>query len=520
VTKSDTNHQAIVIGSGFGGLAAAIRLQAAGLSVLLLEARDKPGGRAYVYDQDGFRFDAGPTVLTAPEVIDDLFTAAGKNRADYIEFERLSPFYRLIWQDDTSFDYVGNEAELEAAVKKISPDDLEGYRRFREYSAAVFAEGYEKLAHVPFLNIWSMVRAAPKLISLQSYRSVYSIVAKYIKNEKLRQAFSYHTLLVGGNPFSTSAIYALIHALELKWGVHFPRGGTGALVAALVRLFEDIGGQIKLNAPVDEILLANNRVTGVRLKNGVVINSKVVVSNADVMHTYRHLLRSAPPAQKKARKLEKSDHSMSLFLVYFGVKGEYGDLAHHTILFGPRYKELLEDIFDSGVLADDFSLYLHSPSVTDSGLAPPGHSTHYVLAPVPHMGISQVDWEIEGPRLADRILASLEDRCMPNLRKNIVSSRIFSPPDFEIQLKAWQGSAFSLQPTLWQSAYFRVHNRDKKIGGLYFVGAGTHPGAGIPGVVNSARATAGLVIEDVLEVDPGNEHLVKESIVKEDVGRS
>ena len=487
---------AIVIGSGFGGLALAIRLQAQGIQTIILEARDKPGGRAYVYEQDGFRFDAGPTVLTAPEVIDDLYTAAGKQRADYIDFQELSPFYRLMWDDGTAFDYDGNEAALEAAIAEFSPGDVEGYRRFRDYSRAVFAEGYEKLAHVPFLDIWSMVRAAPSLVKLESFRSVYSMVAKFIKNEKLRQAFSYHTLLVGGNPFSTSAIYALIHALEMKWGVHFPRGGTGALVAALVKLYEDIGGELRLNAPVDEILTHGNQVTGVRLANGDTIASDYVASNADVIHTYKYMLRQTPPAQQAARRLANSKHSMSLFLVYFGVRGEYPDLAHHTILFGPRYRELLTDIFDRGILAEDFSLYLHSPSVTDPSLAPAGHSTHYALAPVPHLGISDVDWESAGPRLQERILETLESRCMPGLRENIVTTRIFSPPDFVQNLNAWQGSAFSLQPTLLQSAWFRVHNRDKRIRGLYFVGAGTHPGAGIPGVVNSARATAGLMQED------------------------
>jgi len=487
---------AIVIGSGFGGLALAIRLQAAGIPTIILEARDKPGGRAYVWKQDGFTFDAGPTVLTAPQVVDDLFTAGGKKREDYIEFEELTPFYRLIWQDGTEFDYVGNEAELEKAIGEFSPEDIEGYKRFREYSAAVFAEGYEKLAHVPFLDIWSMVKAAPNLIHLQAYRSVYSKVASFIKNEKLRQAFSYHTLLVGGNPFSTSAIYALIHALELKWGVHFPRGGTGALVASLVKLFEDLGGEIRLNSPVDEIVTENNEVTGVRLKDGEFIASHYVASNADIVHTYKHLLRAAKPAQAATRKLERSDHSMSLFLVYFGVKGKYENLAHHSILFGPRYKELLTEIFDRGELPDDFSLYLHSPSVSDDSLAPPGHSTHYVLAPVPHMGKGKVDWDTAGPALRDRILQSLEDRVMPGLQANIVSSRIFTPRDFESSLNAHLGSAFSLQPTLMQSAWFRVHNRDKNIQGLYFVGAGTHPGAGIPGVINSARATAGLMQED------------------------
>jgi len=487
---------AVVIGSGFGGLALAIRLQASGIPTVLLEARDKPGGRAYVYEQDGFRFDAGPTVLTAPSVIDDLFTTAGKQRSDYIRFQELTPFYRLMWQDGTTFDYEGNEQALEKAIAALSPDDVDGYRRFRDYSDAVFKEGYEKLAHVPFLNIWSMVKAAPNLVKLQGYRSVYSIVARFIKDEKLRQAFSYHTLLVGGNPFSTSAIYALIHALELKWGVHFPQGGTGALVASLTKLYQDIGGDLRLNSPVDEILTTNNRITGVRLGNGEIINSDVVASNADVVHTYKKLLRTSPPAQSAGKKLENNKHSMSLFLVYFGIKGENPDLAHHTILFGPRYKELLTDIFDRGLLTEDFSLYLHSPSVTDSSLAPPGHSTHYALAPVPHLGNSDVDWDTAGPQLRDRILTALEERCIPGLRENLVTSRIFTPPDFVQELNAWQGSAFSLHPTLLQSAWFRVHNRDRRIRGLYFVGAGTHPGAGIPGVVNSARATAGLMQQD------------------------
>ena len=494
--QTPSNERAVVIGSGFGGLALAIRLQAAGIPTTVLEARDKPGGRAYVFEQDGFRFDAGPTVLTAPGVIDELFVTANRKRADYIEFESLTPFYRLIWQDGTQFDYVGDEAELEKTIATFSPDDLSGYRRFRDYSHAVFAEGYEKLAHVPFLDIWSMVRVAPRLVKLQSFRSVYSIVARFIKDEKLRQAFSYHTLLVGGNPFSTSSIYALIHALELKWGVHFPRGGTGALVAALVQLFTDLGGELRLDAPVDEILTGRDRVTGVRLRDGSVIGTGHVASNADVVHTYRHLLRGHPPARRSARKLARSDHSMSLFLIHFGVAGKYEQLAHHSILFGPRYRELLNDIFDRGVLADDFSLYLHSPSVTDPGLAPEGHSTHYVLAPVPNLERGKVDWDATGPLLRDRILDCVEERCMPGLRQKIVTTRLFTPSDFEKELNAWHGSAFSLQPTLTQSAWFRVHNRDGRIHGLYFVGAGTHPGAGIPGVVNSAKATARLMQED------------------------
>ena len=487
---------AVVIGGGFGGLALAIRLQSAGIPTRIYEARDKPGGRAYVYEQDGFRFDAGPTVLTAPGVIDELFALSGRKRSDYIEFSPLSPFYRLQWQDGTTFDYVGDEDELEAAIAELAPEDLPGYRKFREFSRDVFAQGYEKLAHEPFLDIWSMVKVAPSLVRLKSHRSVYSVVADYISNDKLRQALSYHTLLVGGNPFSTSSIYALIHALELKWGVVFPQGGTGALVEALTRLFKELGGEIHLSRPVDEILIENEQVCGVRLKDGEIVKSRTVASNADVVHTYRHLLRSDRSTRSAARKLERSDHSMSLFLVYFGVRGRYENLAHHQILFGPRYKELLTDIFDRGILAEDFSLYVHSPSISDPTLAPSGHSAHYALAPVPHRGLCDVDWETKGPMLRDRIFSSLEEHCMPDLRQNVVTSRIFTPVDFETELNAWHGSAFSLQPTLLQSAWFRVHNRDDDIRGLYFVGAGTHPGAGIPGVVNSAKATAGLMQQD------------------------
>jgi phytoene desaturase len=341
-----------------------------------------------------------------------------------------------------------------------------------------------------------MVRVAPALLRLQSFRSVYGVVASFVKDDKLRQALTYQTLLVGGNPFTTSSIYALIHALETKWGVHFPAGGTGALVAALVRLFGDLGGELRLNAPVDEILTADGRVTGVRLEDGEEIASRFVASNSDVVHTYRHMLRDEPRVAARGRRIERSNHSMSLFLIHFGVRGSYDDLAHHTILFGPRYRELLKDIFDRGVLADDFSLYLHSPSVSDDSLAPAGHSTHYVLAPVPNLEGGNIDWDEAAPRFRDLILDSLEERCMPGLRERIVTSRLFTPPDFEHHLRAWQGSAFSLQPTLTQSAWFRVHNRDDRIGGLYFVGAGTHPGAGIPGVVNSAKATAALMQED------------------------
>jgi phytoene desaturase len=488
--------KAIVIGSGFGGLALAIRLQSAGIPTLVLEQRDKPGGRAYVYEDQGFTFDAGPTVITDPSALEELFALSGNRLADYVNLLPVSPFYRLCWDDGYRFDYVNEQAELDRQIGLKSPEDVAGYRRFLDYSKAVLEEGYRKLGHVPFPDFRSMVRVAPQLIRLESYRSVYSIVSRFIRDPHLRQAFSFHSLLVGGNPFATSSIYALIHALEREWGVFFPKGGTGALIQGMVKLFTSLGGEIRLNAAVDEIVVEQGRVSGVRLQSGERLPCLFAASNADVVHTYASLLRSNRTAQRRAASLRKKRFSMSLFVIYFGVKGVRQDLQHHTVLFGPRYRELLQDIFHGTELAEDFSLYLHAPTVTDPSLAPPGHSAYYVLAPVPHLGNANIDWSMEGPRYRDRILAYLEQRHIPNLRRDLVTSRIFTPRDFACELNAHLGSAFSLEPVLWQSAYFRTHNKDHDIPGLYFVGAGTHPGAGVPGVVGSAKATAGIILED------------------------
>ena len=486
-----------VIGAGFGGLAAAIRLQAAGVQTVLIEQRDRPGGRAYVYKDQGFTFDAGPTVITAPLCLEELFDVAARPMADYVELLSLDPMYRLCWEDGYQLDYTADMERMSAQIAVRNPADVEGYKRFLGYSERVFEAGYVKLAAEPFMDIWSMVKAAPQLALLQSYRSVYSMVSSYVKDPYLRQAFSYHTLLVGGNPFSASSIYALIHALERRWGVLFPRGGTGALVDGLAKLFTDIGGELRLNCPVEAIETQDGKVKGVRTAGGERIPVEAVVSNADVMHTYDKLLADEPRLDGMRRSMARKKYSMSLFVCYFGLRGEHPELAHHAVLFGSRYRELLADIFDRGVLADEFSLYLHSPSVTDPSLAPPGCSTHYVLAPVPNLEKSQIDWETEAPRYRDRIFDYLEERYIPGLRKDLVTSSMFTPKDFVSELNAHQGSAFSLQPTLTQSAYFRVHNRDAKVGGLYFVGAGTHPGAGIPGVVNSAKATAGVLLGDL-----------------------
>jgi phytoene desaturase len=487
---------AAVIGAGFGGIALAIRLQAAGVQTTLFEARDKPGGRAYVYQDQGFTFDAGPTVITDPSALEELFALSGRKLSDYVDLLPVAPFYRLCWEDGLHFDYANDQGAMDRQIHALNPADVAGYQRFLAYSKAVFEEGYIKLGTVPFLSFRSMVQAGPQLAKLQAWRSVYSMVARFIENEHLRQAFSFHSLLVGGNPFATSSIYALIHALERKWGVWFPRGGTGALVRGMLRMFEDMGGTLRLTAPVDRIEVEQGRAVAVRV-HGESLPFGQVASNADVVHTYERLLGHVPRGAAEAQRLKSKRFSMSLFVVHFGLRRQQPQLQHHTVCFGPRYRELIDDIFNGDALADDFSLYLHAPCATDPSLAPPGCSSHYVLAPVPHLGQAPLDWSVEGPRLRDRILDYLQARYIPGLRDDLVTCRIFTPSDFKGELAAHHGSAFSLEPVLTQSAWFRPHNRDDVIPNLYIVGAGTHPGAGVPGVVGSAKATAGLMLGDL-----------------------
>ncbi len=486
---------AIVIGAGFGGLALAIRLQAAGVQTTIVESRDKPGGRGYFWERDGFTFDAGPTVITDPDCLRELWALSGHEMSADVTLDPVLPFYRLNWADGTNFDYTNDDVQMRAEIEKLHPGDWAGYEKFLEYSAGVFREGYEKLGHVAFLDFGSMVKAAPALAKYQAWRSVYSIVSGFVKSEKLREALSFHTLLVGGNPMTTSAIYALIHKLERDGGVWFARGGTNRLVAALVTQFERLGGVLRLDDPVTSIETLGDRATGVVCASGWSAQADAVAANSDIMHTYRDLLATSRSGQRKKASLERKKYSPSLFVVHFGIKGTWPGIPHHMILFGPRYKGLLSDIYDHGVLSEDFSLYLHHPTVTDPSLAPEGHSTFYALAPVPHMGKFPVDWDEIGPILEKRILDEIGRRLIPDIHERIVTKFSYAPKDFAQDLNAHLGSAFSLEPVLTQSAYFRVHNRDDHIPNLYFVGAGTHPGAGIPGVVGSAKATARLMLE-------------------------
>lgn len=479
--------RAVVIGSGFGGLAAAIRLQAKGYDTTILEMRDKPGGRAYVYEDQGFVFDAGPTIITVPFVLHELAEVAGKRLDDYVQIVPCDPYYRIYFPDGQTFDYSGEPGRIEAEIARFNPSDVEGYRRFAAYGSNVFDRAFTELADHSFHSIWEMVKVAPDLIRLRAEQSVFRRVSSFIQDPRLRMVFSFEPLLIGGNPLRSSAIYAMIHHLEKTWGVHFAMGGTGALVRGLTKLFEDIGGTIELNARVAEIEVESGRARGARLADGRRFPADVVVSNGDVANTYRKLI--APQHRRKwtDRRVERMRYAMSLFVVYFGTRRTYPHLPHHAIVLGPRYEGLLGDIFDRKVVAEDFSLYLHAPTRTDPSLAPPGCESFYVLSPVPHLGGGQ-DWDAIKDDYADRILASLErDDLVPGLRQEIVTRRIFTPKDFETQLDAYLGSAFQFEPVLTQSAWFRPHNKSEDVDGLFFVGAGTHPGAGLPGVISSAK---------------------------------
>ena len=485
----------VVIGAGFGGLAAAIRLRVQGHEVTLVEKRDKPGGRAYVFEQDGFTFDAGPTIITAPWLIDDLFTLAGRRTADYVTLVPIDPFYNVRFGDGSVFHYNGDQAAIVRQVRAFSPDDVDGYLRFSRSTERIFEKGFA-LIDKPFTRLVDMLKVVPDLVTLQAHKSVASYVSQYIGDERLRQVFSFHPLLVGGNPFQSTSIYALIHHLEKKWGVWFAMGGTGALVRAFAKLFTDIGGVLRLESEVDEIVVsdATRRATGVRLRGGELLPADSVVSNGDVAFTYMKLIAPRHRPRNTDARMKRRKYSMSLFVSYFGTDRKYEDLAHHEIIMGPRYEGLLREIFDTKTLAKDFSLYLHRPSATDPSLAPPGCDCWYVLSPVPHLGGS-TDWKVAAAPYRDRIMQYLEERYMPGLTKHIVTERVIDPRYFRDDLNSYLGSAFAVQPTLMQSAWMRPHNVSEDIANLYFAGAGTHPGAGLPGVISSGKIVADMIGE-------------------------
>ncbi|MEM9177270.1 MAG: phytoene desaturase [Myxococcota bacterium] len=493
--------RALVIGAGFGGIAAALRLRARGYAVTLMDRLDRLGGRAQVERREGFVFDAGPTVITAPFLFEELFALFDRRMADYVDLRPVEPWYRFEFDDGRHFDYGGTVDTLLDEIARFEPADREGYRRMLEHSRQIFDKGFSELGDRPFSSWRDMLRVAPALARLRSDRSVYGMVSKFLRDPSLRQAFSIQPLLVGGNPFDTTSIYALIHYLEREWGVHFPMGGTGALVAGLGRLLEEVGVDVQLGVEVESLLASEGRVRGARLADGRAFSAEIVVSNADAPFLYRNMVAEEHRRRWTDRKIDRLRYSMGLFVLYFGTKKQYPDVAHHTIVMGPRYEALLADIFDRQVLADDFSLYLHRPTATDPSMAPPGCDAWYVLSPVPNLQ-ADIDWATEGPRYRDRIVAHLGERILPGLTENITADFFVTPEDFRSRYLTHHGTGFSIQPTLTQSAYFRFHNRSEELENLYLVGAGTHPGAGLPGVLSSAKVLDRIVPALAEEAQP------------------
>jgi len=483
---------AVVIGSGFGGLAAAVRLGAKGYRVTVLEKLDGPGGRAYVFKQEGFTFDSGPTIVTAPWLLEELWTLCGKSLADDIELKSLSPFYDVRFDDGSIFTASGDPVAMRAQVAALSPGDLDGFDRFMRQSKKIFDYGFTELANKTFPTLGKMLRAVPRIIALGGHRTAYGFVSSFFRDPRLRVAMSFHPLLIGGNPLSVPAMFCLIHHLERKWGVHFAMGGTGELVKGLVGLIQGQGNVVRYNCEVSQILVEHGHATGVALADGTRIPADIVVSNADAAWTYNELLPTTARKRWTRRKLEKTKYSMGLFVWYFGTKRKYPDVRHHTMVLGPRYGELLTDIFKRKHLADDFSIYVHRPTATDPVLAPPGCDTFYALVPVPHLD-ADVDWKTHAETYRQSVQRRLEETILPGLGDAVISSRYVTPDDFEVRLSSDKGAGFGPEPLLLQSAWFRPHNRSEEVDGLYMVGASTHPGAGIPGVITSARLLDDMV---------------------------
>ncbi len=490
--SEDRRPTAVVIGSGFGGLAAAVRLGARGYRVQVLERLEQPGGRASVFRQDGFVFDAGPTIITLPSLFEELWALCGRKLADDVDLRPLDPFYTLVFPDGSSFACSGDDDAMREQVRRINPGDLAGYERFLDVSREIYGFAFERMGTIPFHKIGTMVGAIPGFVRHRADRSVHALVKRYLRDPRLRIAFSFHPLFIGGNPFRVTSMYALVSYLERRYGVHFAMGGTGKVVEGLVGLIRGQGSTVRCHAEVARIDVTDGRAAGVTLASGERIAADVVVSNADSAWTYAKLLPPGASKRWTPEKIARADFSMSLFVWYFGTNRRFEDVGHHTILLGPRYRELLHDIFDRKVLADDFSLYIHRPTATDTSMAPPGCDTFYALSPVPHLQ-SGVDWTTMAEPYRRKIETALSARLMPGLSEAVVSSKVITPLDFRDRLSSVHGAAFGLEPTLLQSAWFRPHNVSEDVQGLYLVGAGTHPGAGVPGVLCSAR-----ILDDVV----------------------
>ena len=482
---------AVVVGSGFGGIASALRLRALGMDVHIIEKLNHIGGRAQVFEIEGYRHDAGPTVITAPFLFDELFELFGETRADHIEFKELNPWYRFIFQDGDHFDYGGTLQDTLNEINRINPDDCNGYQSLVAQSKAMFDVGFSELAHQPFHQIWTMVKQIPRLAKLRGDRSVWDLVCKHLAHDKLRQAFSIQPLLVGGSPFDTTSIYGLIHYLERAYGIYFAMGGTGALIGELEALMRRQGITIQTGAEVEEILTVRKKASGVRLSTGEIISADCVVFNGDPMYLYRKLLTQESIPFTTRLKRDFSKLSMGLYVLFFGTDRKYPEVAHHTIWMGSRYRELLDDIFHRQLLADDFSLYVHRPTATDPSFAPEGHDSFYVLAPVPNQE-GEIDWSVEEPKLRNRILSALDKTILPGVCEHVRAPFAMTPDDFASDYLSYKGAGFSIAPLFSQSAWFRFHNKAEGFENLFLTGAGTHPGAGMPGVISSAKVVERL----------------------------
>ncbi len=492
--KVQNKIKSVVIGGGFGGIAIALRLRALGHQVTLLEKLNCLGGRAQVFEKNGFKHDAGPTVITAPFLFDELFELFGENRKDYVEFKPLDPWYRFHFHDGQTFDYSQTIEKTKKEMKKFSVEDANNYEGLLKASKSIFDVGFTKLADKPFNSFSFMLKQIPSLLKLKSYLTVSQLVNKYIKNPNLRAAFSIHPLLVGGNPFSTTSIYALIHFLERNWGVYFSMGGTGKLVEELTKLLKRSGVEVKYNTDIKTAYQKNGKIEKLESMDGEIFLPDNIVFNGDPPTFYKEILKSNRLFEKRKKFLPEklTTYSMGMFVLFFGTKKQYSKIAHHTIWLGKRFKGLLKDIFDNKILSEDFSLYIHRPTATDKSFAPKGCDSFYVLCPVPNL-LGNVDWSVEGIKLQARIVKALELTILPDLQKNISDDFFMTPVDFKNNYRSTHGAGFSIAPNFSQSAWFRYHNKDPHINNLYFAAAGAHPGAGLPGVLSSAKIVESLI---------------------------